>query len=282
MGLRSLGVLLVASALLPGSMAASASRAVPRFSLSSTTASPNDDVTLRVEQTPRLPQRAIRLYLVPRGVAPTLHSRLDSRLSFIGSVRTSRHARLVFTVPPLDPGGYALAYWCRDCLPRGEGIGVAASPTLRVSALTGEGCPATLPNGRAPRGEGDISPLKYHGNGALWASLRPDGVLVTNPLGGYKMRWWAKEGVSGRLMVQYRMLNPRSASLTARTGTLSGGDSTMSQMSFSPGCWQINGRVLDVSLSFVVEVVRGNADARHDQRFAQHPKVEWSRRDSNP
>jgi hypothetical protein len=30
----------------------------------------------------------------------------------------------------------------------------------------------------------------------------------------------------------------------------------MSQMGFEPGCWQITGRLGDVSLSFVVQVVR--------------------------
>jgi hypothetical protein len=58
--------------------------------------------------------------------------------------------------------------------------------------------------------------------------------------------------------VWYWTLDPPSAPLTARTGTLTGSDPTMSQMSFEPGCWQITGRLGDVSLSFVVHVVRGN------------------------
>jgi hypothetical protein len=82
---------------------------------------------------------------------------------------------------------------------------------------------------------------------------------VTNHLGGYKMLWVAREGLSGHLRVQYRMLDPPSAPLTARTGWLTGYDRpnwTMSQMGFEPGCWQITGRLGDVSLSFVVQVVR--------------------------
>lgn len=258
---RSLGVCILIAAVTTGVTTASNSGdVVPRFLLDATTAAADDEVALRVARTPRLPQREIRLYLVPTGVAASVRTRFDSRLSFIGSVRASRHARLVFTVPALEAGRYALAYWCRGCLPRGKSLGVQASPKLRVTAPAGEGCQTTRPNGNRPSGAPPAwTGWNHHGNGQLSVLLRSDGTVVTNPLGGYKMRWLASPGVSGPLTVWYRLLDPPSAPLTARTGTLNGSDSTMSQMSFEPGCWQITGRLDDVSLSFVVQVMLGNA-----------------------
>ena len=86
---------------------------------------------------------------------------------------------------------------------------------------------------------------------------------MTNALGGYKMRWFAKEGLTGRFSVRYQRIDQPSALLVARTGYLGNGNygealSTMSQMAFSPGCWRITGRVRDVSLSFVVQVLLGD------------------------
>jgi len=191
-----------------------------------------------------------------------VRSRFDPRLSFIGSVGTSRPARLSFTVPPLEPESYALAYWCRGCLPPGKGIATQATPALRVNAPVGEGCPTTKPNGNAPPGVSK-STWKFHGNGMLAVLLPPNAALTTNSLGGYKMFWVAKSGVRGSFFVNYRRLEPPSSSLDAVTvpGSLGGydGPSWASRMSFEAGCWQITGRVLDVSLSFVVQVVRGSA-----------------------
>lgn len=263
MALRGLGTSAVIVAVLTGGATASNLRdVIPRFSLSAMAATADDDVALRVVQVPRLPRQEIRLFLVPAGVAAAVRSRFDPRLSFIGSVQASRRARLVFRVPPLEPGRYMLGYWCRDCVPRGKSIGFQASPKLRVLAPAGEGCPTTTPNGNVPIGAATSSGRRWHGNGGLWAYLRPDGLLVTNALGGYKMLWVAKEGVSGSLRVQYRALDPPSPLVTARAGMLTGYDrpnATMSQMSFSPGCWQITGRAQDVSLSFVVQVVLGDS-----------------------
>jgi len=233
-------------------------RDVPRFSLSATKAVAGDIVVLRVRSTAQAP-KATRLYLVARGAA--VRSRFDPRLSFIGSVGASRPARLSFTVPPLEPGSYALAYWCRGCLPPDKGVVTQASVALRVNAPAVEGCPTTTPNGKAPPGV-SRSTWDFHGNGALSVLLPPNAdALTTNSLGGYKMFWVAKRGVSGSFFVNYRMLEPPSAwvdSVTVR-GSLGAydGPSWASRMSFEPGCWQITGRVLDVSLSFVVQVVRG-------------------------
>ncbi len=234
---------------------------VPRFSLSGTTLRWDDEVALRVAQTPRLPQREVRLYLVPTGVAASVRSRFDSRLSFIGTVRAARGTRLGFTVPPLDAGRYTLAYWCRGYLLSGQRVGIQRSPKLIVEAPAGEGCPTTKPNGSGPRGPQRGPGLQWHGNGERGALLQSDGNLVTNALGGYKLLWAGKEGLNGKMVVRYRMLYPPSESLTTtRTGTFSEGFRVWpSQMGFTPGCWQIVGRLDDVTLSFVVQVVLGNS-----------------------
>lgn len=260
MGLRIPAATVVVAAAAIAGAAGADSPAVPRFSLGTTKAQANDDVALRVERAPHLGRREIRLYLVPARAAAAVRTRFDPRLSFIGFVRSQPRSRLVSTVPPVQAGSYALAYWCRGCLRRGKRIGVQASARLRVAAPAGPGCPTTTPNG--VRGAPDISDSEFHwhGNGGVWAFLRTDGRVITNPLGGYKMRWAGKVGLSGRISVRYSMLGPASAPLTARGGVLTPyatPNETISQMTFQPGCWQITGRVGDISLSFVAQVVLG-------------------------
>jgi hypothetical protein len=238
----------------------------PRFSFDTTSAAWGDLVTVRADRV-RLPARlTFRLYLVPRSAASSVRSRFDARLSYIGSVASSRRerGRLRFSVPPLADGRYVLAYWCPGC-GRAQAFGVQRSASLRVAASAGSGaCPVTIPNGDLPAGvrtQGDG--WKYHGNGALWALLPPNGVVVTNALGAYKMPWVAAQEMSpaARFTVRYQILGQASAAAMAPTvpGTLSGydGPSWASRMSFEPGCWQITGRLLDVSLTFVVQVSRG-------------------------
>jgi hypothetical protein len=219
----------------------------------------DDEIALRVVRARAVPQREIRLYLVPTGVAASIRSRYDPRLSFIGTVRAARGAQLVFTVPPLDVGRYRLAYWCSGCLPQRQRIGLQRSPALIVEAPVGEGCPTTRPNGSRPRGPQGGPGLQWHGNGELGALLRSDGNLVTNALGGYKLLWAGGEGLNGKMVVRYRMLYPASEWLTTtRTGTFSEGYRVWpSQMGFTPSCWQVVGRLDDVTLSFVVDVMLG-------------------------
>jgi hypothetical protein len=262
MGLRTLGAWTMVAAFLSGTAAATDPHgAVPRFSLSASTATTNDAVTLRVEQPLRLSNREIRLYLVPAAFAAAIRSRFDQRLSFIGSVRSTRNARMLFTVPPLDAGNYALAYWCRGCLPLANGVTVPASPRLRFHAPTGTACPRTTPNDNLPPGAPSTA-FRFHGNGSLWALLPNNGVLTTNSLGGYKLIWVAKPGVSDPLAVRYRLLADSSPPLIASaiSGSLTGypGPSWASRMSFQPGCWQITGRLQDAAVSFVTQVVLGD------------------------
>src|SRR5438132_9508232 len=116
----------------------------PRFSFSIARASPGDQVVVHASGT----RRETRLYLVARADAPKVHSRFDSRLSFVGTVSGPA---VRFTLPPLDSGSYVLAYWCSGCLPRGKRIAVRLSPALRADApAAAAACPVTKPNGYAP------------------------------------------------------------------------------------------------------------------------------------
>jgi hypothetical protein len=193
-----------------------------------------------------------------------VRSRFDARLTFIGSVAVSRktRSRLRFTVPALEAGSYLLAYWCRGCLPSRKGLGVQASPVLRIDVPTGsEPCLVTKPNGNVPAGV--LPSAHWHGNGALWASLPLDGVYVNRTPENTlfeKRIWLAKVGVDGPLNVRYRRLSSPSARRTAATirGTLSGydGPAWASREYFTAGCWEVTGRASDASLSFIVQVVR--------------------------
>lgn len=247
---------------LMGTTCAAAAEApeAPRFSLSATTAVAGDTVELRASNAAGVP-KGTRLYLVARADARKVRSRFDPRLSFIGSLGASRTKRLAFTVPPLEPGSYVVAHWCAGCRPTVNGVTARSSPTLRVSAALGEGCPTTRPNGKALGATANA--WAFHGNGQLAVLLpRDEASLTTNSLGGYKMFWigknWSLEGSFG---VWYRLIDPSSTPVSADTvsGSLHGydGPSWASRMSFEPGCWQITGRIADVSLGFVVDVVRG-------------------------
>jgi hypothetical protein len=232
-----------------------------RFALSATSAAQGDVVELRFRRAATRPSTTTRLYLVSVADAVSVRSRLDQRLHFIGTIASSPRARRVFTVPPLDPGTYALAYWCRGCLPHGVKVAVERSPLLRVQAPDTDGCPVTAPNGDAPPGAPRTG-WRYFGNGQLAVLLPPSSPSVTtNSLGGYKMLWIARPGVFGAFSVTYRRLDVPSSTLRATTvrGSLSGfdGPSWASRMSFEPGCWEIWARVDDVSLGFVGDVVRG-------------------------
>ena len=140
----------------------------------------------------------------------------------------------------------------------GAATALAASPASRGGTISQESCPTTSPNGRPP-GRVDDRDFDTHGNHLLAAILRRDGTVVANRAGGYKMLWYARKGLAGQLVVRYRRINEPSGPLTARSGYFSGRygepNSTMSQMSFVPGCWQITGRVRKVQLRFVVWVV---------------------------
>jgi hypothetical protein len=262
MNLRRVGALIAISVVSVTTTGASANPVSgPRFSFSAATAIAGDEITVRVDRALAAVRQTIRLYLVSRGSAAAVRSRFDTRLSFIGSVTASRQTRagLRFTVPPLAAGSYVLAYWCRGCLRRGLGVAVQKASVLNVEAPPGETCAVTKPNGNTPPGLA-MSP-NWHGNGSLWGSLPLDGTFMYRSSDATVFdKWiWLARGVEGDLHVQYRRLDPPFKPIIATTiaGTLSSwdGPSWATRMYFQAGCWQVTGRVADVSLSFVVKVV---------------------------
>jgi hypothetical protein len=259
---RLVGVLVACIAAASTTARAEPSVTAPRFSLSKAVALPGEEVTARVTGAFRQFKRAIRLYLVPEGAASQVRTRLDQRLTFVGTF-TPRRTAVSFTVPPLEPGLYGLAYWCSGCaFPRGKRLAVQRLTLIRIRVPGAPGvCAVTNPNGKAPPGAQPSA--RSHGNDRLSLFLPTDGVLRTRNDDGTlfeKMIWIAARPSGRRLVVKYERLESADPPRTAETiaGMLSGysGPSWASRMYFTAGCWQVVGRVDDVSLTFVVQVVR--------------------------
>jgi hypothetical protein len=267
MGVGRIPVFLAAAAV--AGAAAGDARASLFFLLEPTAAKPGDMVTVRTGGTPksftleqriRPFQRPIRLYLVPNRLAPDVHSRFDRRAHFIGRLVPDKNGRglLRFSVPPLESDGYAVAAWCPACaaysrgrtffvLDVSENIVPRYRPLmlLRVTAPPPDPCPATITTGR-------------YGNGALWATLTPDGTI---PRLGWKFGW-TPTGIDifRGLTVSGRRLDAPAPPLRVfaiRWGYSSTGvGSWASAVEFpTEGCWRITGRVGDIALSYVVKVV---------------------------
>jgi hypothetical protein len=253
-------------------------RAAPVFVFDQPAASPNDRVTVRTAGTPgdfkpsqrtKPLQRPVRVYLVRAEVAGEVSSRLDRRLNFVGSVVPDRNGRglLTFSVPPLDSGGYTLAY-------RSGRAFVVQRPAqlvrrFRSRALlridTTQSCAVTLPNANRPPAQ--PRNFSWYGNGLLWAGLTADGIyavpqdrVAADGSIGNKLLWattppWRAPTVSGERLDAPA---PPLRVLAVNRGSFSsaGNPSYMSAVSFpTAGCWRLTARVDDVSLSYVVEVV---------------------------
>lgn len=267
---------------------AGSARAALFFLFKPAYAKPGERVTVRMGGTPEsfiASQRQrpfgppIRLYLVSNAVAPRVRSRLDARLHFIGTLVPDRrgHGILSFGVPPLGTGSYAVAAWCPGCArySRGRTFSVLhvdenIVPRYRPLMLlrvempaATKTCPVTVPGGSAPPGERP-SP-GHHGNGALWTALPRDGLIAAERHGDGTLRnkfpWWAV-GVAGKLSIRAQRLDApappaRGVSNSGWPETGFRGSAFWASIVLFPseGCWRVNGRVRDISLSFVVEVV---------------------------
>ncbi len=250
-------------------------------------AAANDRVTVRAGGTPRSftlnqrkkPfQRPVRLYLVSTAVAAEVHSRFDSRLSFVGSVVLGRNSRglLTFNLPPLDPGAYTLAYWCPGCArySRGRTFYVQDPAQFvepyRSQALlqvdTTNPCPITVPNGsQPPRQPRNVS---WYGNGLLWAAwLSRDGIFAVPPERvnadgsiATKLFWVTSPpqrapAISGqRLDGPAPPLQMLGANMGSFSGALNPSWATPVVLP-TAGCWRVTARVRDVSLAYVVDVL---------------------------
>lgn len=264
---------------------ASAASAALFFLFAPTGATPGDIVTVRLGGTPpgftadrreRPFQRAIRVYLVAVDEAGEIRGRFDRRLSFLGRLVPDARGRglLRVTVPPLDTGDYVLAYWCPGCARHGSPtFGVQTIPLVsRYRRLMGlrvelpdprETCPVTIPNATsAPPGLERSA--RWHTNGFLWTGLPADGVLRSRlqPDGSIFEKWiwhvagWRVEGLP--LAVSFERLDVPGAVGRAETVRGTTFSTWAARMRFpDEGCYRVTGRVGDVSLSYVVQVMAG-------------------------
>jgi hypothetical protein len=256
------------------------------FLFDRSTAAPNDRVTLRTGATPRsfIPRQPakpsrppVRIYLLPSTLAAEVHSRFDPRLAFVGVVVPEARGRgaLTFSVPPLDPATYTIAYWCPGCARFSFGRtffvqeGSKFVQPYRSQALlrlaTTQACPVTIPNGNRPPGQ--PRSVSWYGNGLLWAGVASDGVYAVSedrvgPDGsiGDKLLWvttppWRPPTVSGERLDApaplLRVLGANMGSFSSATNP-----SFMTPVIFpAAGCWRLRAHVRDISLTYVVDVV---------------------------
>jgi hypothetical protein len=136
-------------------------------------------------------------------------------------------------------------------------------------------CPATIPNGQAPPGEGR-NPSDF-GNGRLWTLLPVDGKLVitmTRPpppgtvLGelrrdgslATKFPWWGATSARRHLRITGRRLDYHAKPLRASVapGVTRAPRFWATTITFTTqGCWQVTGSDGTERLVFVVQVMRG-------------------------
>jgi hypothetical protein len=224
------------------------------FVLDRTSAQPNDRVTVRTATF----EPGVRVYLVRRDVLPVVRSRVDRRLSFLGTLVKDRSGRgtLAFSMPPLDAGAYEFGSWSR-------GRGFALQRSARLELRSTESCPVTQPNGNRPPNQ---PRMLWYGNGNLWAALSANGTygvprerVAADGSIGNKLPWvttprWEKPSISGERIDADA---PPLLVLGVNRGSFSSSPdpSYMSAVSFpTPGCWRVSARVADVSLTYVVQV----------------------------
>jgi hypothetical protein len=121
-------------------------------------------------------------------------------------------------------------------------------------------CAATRPNGNSPPGE--RSRLS-HGNGKLWVELWPRGHVRASkddvrPDGSIVMKFPWTRGVRGELEITGRRLDAEAPPVRAEIpeGYGSIGFQASGIIFPTQGCWEITGRVGNVSLSFVTKVTK--------------------------
>lgn len=248
------------------------------FFFEPTAAKPGDLVTVRTAGTPpsftlqqrvRPFQRPIRVYLVSNDAGGDIRSRFDTRLEFIGSLVPDARGRgvLSFRAPPLDADSYAVAAWCPGCARYSAGSTFSVLRVddhivpryrplmlLRIESSTpDEPCAATTPDSGGSYANGLLS-TQLSPSGVVPARVEPDGSLF------WKFGW-TPNGIKGVLTVRGERLDSPSPPMHVRgvhwgySSTGRGGWASAVQFP-TEGCWRITGRVRDVSLTFVVKVVR--------------------------
>jgi hypothetical protein len=128
-------------------------------------------------------------------------------------------------------------------------------------------CAVTAPNGipatgqRASRGVNRI-----HGNESLSVTLtadstsvfRPGGPGAVLPDGALRVKYPMYRGVLGQIGIQGRRLDAPATPLRAEVPTGYGavGLQPILLIFPTPGCWEVTGTIGDVSLTFVVRVIK--------------------------
>lgn len=136
-------------------------------------------------------------------------------------------------------------------------------------------CPVTEPNGSTPPFEQPST--YYHGNGELWTALWPDGKIYMQPTdkmpdGSFSMKWGFWRGVNGALTVEGHRLDADTEPLRADIpgGYGDTGFQVLGLIFPTTGCWEVTGRVGTSSLTFVTEVVFGEATPTPDLSTTQN------------
>jgi hypothetical protein len=127
-------------------------------------------------------------------------------------------------------------------------------------------CPVTPASAKAPASLVGVAGGSWLGNGLLWTWHPPGGVWKVDPRlvqpDGtlFNKQIWIARPMFGKLSVRLERLDAPAPGVQVETvsGTLSvwSGPSWAARMRFSSaGCWLVRGRVADVALSYVIEVV---------------------------
>jgi hypothetical protein len=146
--------------------------------------------------------------------------------------------------------------------PHESGFLPSAAPTTRATPPLAEAlraCPVTVPNGSPPPGEAPDA--TYLGNGRLWTSLWPHGLVLVPPDDiardgwlGMKFPWWRGSGVHGHLHISgYEIASGDSIRAHTSGYGVTGFNATGI---FFPveGCYRVTGEADGVELTFVTLV----------------------------
>jgi hypothetical protein len=146
--------------------------------------------------------------------------------------------------------------------PHESGSLPSAATTARATLPLAEAlraCPVTVPNGSLPPGV--ASGAAYLGNGGLWTSLWPHGLVLVPPddIGrdgwlGMKFPWWRGPGVRGHLHISgYEIASGESIRAQTSGYGVTGFNATGI---FFPteGCYRVTGEADGTELTFVTLV----------------------------
>lgn len=140
--------------------------------------------------------------------------------------------------------------------PGPTGASPSMPPESTAARVQTKGCPVTRPNGEHPPGD---SNSEFFGNGRLWVDLWVDGHAVTSDMrrdGSLAVKFPWTRGVRGELTITGHRLDapapPARASVPDGYGSV--GFQSSAIIFPTAGCWQVTGKVGQVSLTFVTTV----------------------------